>query len=108
MKMNEPLIGYRAWFVKPDGLLQSFFQNYTWRTGKPQKTILIDDDMGFYAYKNIKLLIDNLDEEILYNKSIQNSIESLAIGSVYLWGETAIHETGFRSEFAYPKKVLTL
>lgn len=86
-----PIIGWRVWKIRTDGILLSVTQQCEWPVGTP----LIGDPKqggteGVYATKTR----DDLAKHPYGRDCIY--------GTVALWGKVIEHEKGYRAQYAYP------
>jgi|SRR5690348_13792016 len=93
------IIGWRAWRLARNGLLQSIAHDNIWLPGEimghndDDSTIKINDHgaSGVYAFSNRSYA--------LKDTQFANT-PNLVFGSVRLWGTVIEHEYGYRAEFA--------
>lgn len=95
---SELIVGYRVWRYS-EGYLRSTFKTDVIWPHRKALTRDIYDDMGIHACKEYKKVLSLLSE---YCSNMEKSLG--VAGSIYMWGEVKEHETGYLSEFAYPKE----
>jgi len=104
--MNKPLVSWRVWEIKDEKLL-SIVNSSCWKSGKAYSSH-VD---AYYGINNIyqngihswKTKEQAFDYFILWFTAYFN--DSWCFGELYSWGKIIEHEFGYRSEFAYPKKL---
>jgi hypothetical protein len=83
------IIGYRAWYVTRDGLLQSMFAEHRWQPGRAEEG---DTEWwGIHAFKTSRQAFRSY-----HCYSIDGPV---AFGTVALWGDVVEHEGGFRAQW---------
>jgi hypothetical protein len=110
----EPAVGYRVWIVKDDRLYSVVHKNM-WQPHMPFEAFCpkgheVPDSKckcGTYATATFNRLFD-----MGYTKESGNGLFSAPrgvvtiAGQVKLWGGIIPADTGWRAQFAYPKKLL--
>jgi len=91
------IVGWRIWKVRVDDcLLASYGVDRIWLPGETMVGKPTDGGWeGVWAFKERDLA--------LMKAARENAI--VAVGSVYLWGETIEHEIGYRGEFAEVRSI---
>lgn len=110
----EPAIGYRAWIVK-DGYLYSVVRATLWQPNVPFEALCerghdheVPDAKcvcGTYATAAFNRLFDMGYARSGGLFSVAPGVVAIA-GQVKLWGGIIPADTGWRAQFAYPKKLL--
>lgn len=98
-----PIIAWRLWKIRQDGILLSVAMNVAWPAGAPLEGIqeqtgysgvvtrvATNNSAGVYAMKTREHLAG------------QEYGRDCLVGQVALWGKVIEHEKGYRAEFAYP------
>jgi hypothetical protein len=99
---TEPIVAYRWWrYDHLTGLLTStYMERFQW---KPFESVAghVRSGVGIHAFKSRLELWKQC--SCLWRTYARGSHH--VIGEVYLWGEVAEHESGYRAQFAYPKEL---
>ena len=104
---NNLLIGYRSWrnlILQESLILKSEYQDYEWKTEEGPHLVL-NQNSGIYSYNyyNNNNYYDNYHYHYYYQ-----SYYYYISGIISHWGNTAIHETGYRSEYAKINSLFTI
>jgi hypothetical protein len=114
---EEIIVGWRAWEVRKVGriaLLESLTQKLLWPVGERAVASHKPSDPGDGSDSSIFGIYAYTPErrreiaEILkyYAPGCSCHVgKSFVWGKVSLWGEVIAHESGYRAEFAYPRKL---
>lgn len=99
----EPLIGYRCWWIDPQGYLSSH-QGKSWIPGAEPDCIYQNAQhlppvsgcqCGWHVYKNIY-------PALLFARPDQ------LVGKVHIWGRVEEHDDGYRGQYAKPVGLASL
>jgi hypothetical protein len=105
---QDAVTGYRAWKnkIQDSNILISEYANYTWKEIEGPHEVL-EENSGIYSYNNYNNSNYNYYNNNNYNYNNYNNNNNnynyynyYLIGIIKQWGKTAIHEEGYRSEFA--------
>ena len=100
---DRGLIGWRAWYlVKPHYLL-SLNHSALWLPGE-QITAECDTD-GPTKHTDVCAPVQGCSCGIYAHKTEDPINYADCWGEVYMWGKVVDHETGYRSQYAYPKQL---
>lgn len=100
---SAPIIGYRNWRIGITSnslILQSLVRRYSWSPVEGPHEVRAEDS-GIYSYNNYNYNYNyNNYNNYNYNYNIG--------GIIYQFGKVAIHEIGYRSEYAKIKTLFTI
>jgi hypothetical protein len=109
---SNPIIGYRSWqnsYSKLD--LKSLHQNYIWKAIEGPHLVL-ERDSGIYSYNYYcyNYYYYNYYYNEYYNRynRYNNNYNYIIGGIIHQWGKVAVHENGYRSEYAKIIKLFTI
>lgn len=88
-----PIVAWRLWKIRQDGILLSVSQRAEWPTGAPMVGDPEEGSAGLYAMKTREGLVGHE-----YGRDC-------LVGQVALWGRVIEHRYGYRAEYAYPVMV---
>lgn len=108
---NNPLIGFRNWkqVIYPIEKLElkSEVRDYTWEQVIEGPHKVVGTDSGIYSYNNYNNYNYNNLNNYNYNNNYNyynyyyyNNYNYNLAGIISQWGKVAIHEIGYRSEYA--------
>jgi hypothetical protein len=109
---EEPISGWRCWFVLPhEGLLRPIYRRgLAWPPGRAQEAICPDEPheapadgckCGLYAVCH-PMLLGEIHWDTAPPKNIPKLPGVLVVGQVAQWGKVIQHERGWRAQYAYP------
>lgn len=102
---SEPVIGYRVWNYREGKLYSTAQSQFSWPHREALKRDLFND-AGIHAVKDYKRVIDLLREYCLPRTTFNTTPQYNGVaGAINMWGEVKECETGWLSEFAYPKEL---
>lgn len=88
-----PILAWRLWKLRHDGVLLSVTQYHHWPIGAPMRGDPSHSGEGIHAMKMRDLLATHP-----YG-------HECVTGEVALWGRVVEHQHGYRAEYAYPRMV---
>jgi hypothetical protein len=100
---KNSLVGYKIWknLIKGSLILKSENQDYEWSKVEGPHEVL-GENSGIYSYNSHNYYnYYNNNYYNNYNSYYNNNYHNYYLsGIILLWGKVAIHNTGYRSEFA--------
>jgi hypothetical protein len=111
IKKENSIIGYRHWINNNNSLeLKSINQNYIW-TPKIVSHKVLNQNSGIYSYKDCNYSYNNYNNYYSYynNCYYSNYNNCYYIGGIIKqYGKVAIHQSGYRSQYAIIDKLFTI
>jgi hypothetical protein len=95
-----PIIAWRLWKIRQDGILLSVSANAAWPTGAPMQGE--PDSAGEWGGNNRYGIYAMKTRELLTGHAYGRDC---LVGQVALWGRVVEHQHGYRAEYAYPVMV---
>jgi len=96
IRKDNPIVGYRSWYVNiKEPKLKSTNQDFIWKE-KVGPVKVTARNSGFYSYNNNN-----------YNNNY-NYYNYHVAGIIHQYGKVAIHEIGYRSQYAKIIKLFTI
>jgi hypothetical protein len=107
---DEVIVAWRVWKVAADfGVgsvsLQSVFLTNVWPAGAPMKACCAELPAGLRH--GVNAFSDKSRAEAYFKDQQRcGNPPRVVFGEVSLWGRVIVHESGYRAQFAYPRRIL--
>jgi hypothetical protein len=103
---TEVIVGWRVWKVSDQGLLRSVFMSNVWPAGEPLRACCAGTPRlqhGIHAFAHRFAAEKYLGDET--RSYCPMSTSKFVFGEVSLWGTVVVHGAGYRSAYAYPRRI---